>query len=445
MERKSNFVMPKIYLQKNVLEAAFERLEIIFNDFDNVYFSVSAGKDSSVMVQLANMVAKRLNKKFDILFIDLEGQYKNTIDHVYELKKLSQVKTFYHIALPIALRNAVSVLQPKWICWEEESKHLWIRGMPKDSINIHNCPFKWFKKGQEFEEFVLQFANWYKQNCKGKVACGIGIRTDESLNRFRTITFQKNKETYKNYNWTTRIKYSNKVLDVYNFYPIYDFKVEDIWGTVCQFNFHYNKIYDLMYKNGVPLADQRICQPYGDDQRRGLNQFKALEYQTWEKVLNRVNGVNFGNIYCRTFALGDLKTSKPNFMSWQQYTVFLLESIGIYNKKLEKHYAIKIKKFFQYWEEKCGCTLDMIEDEADKKMESLKIVPSWRRVARALERNDFFLTRLSFGETKSDVKYLKEMIYGCNNLYDENSCDSKPLRRLYNKVKEEMENEKNEK
>ena len=86
----------------------------------------------------------------------------------------------------------------------------------------------------------------------------------------------------------------------------------------------------------------------------------------------------------------------------------------------------------------------MIEDEADKKMESLKIVPSWRRVARALERNDFFLTRLSFGETKSDVQYLKEMIYSCNNLYDENSCDSKPLKRLYNKVKEEMEKEKND-
>ena len=30
-------------------------------------------------------------------------------------------------------------------------------------------------------------------------------------------------------------------------------------------------------------------------------------------------------------------------------------------------------------------------------------------------------------------------------LYDENSTDSKPLKRLYNKVKEEKENEKNEK
>ena len=56
--------MPKIYLEKNVLDAAFERLEIIFKNFDNVYFSVSAGKDSSVMVQLANIVAKRLNRSF---------------------------------------------------------------------------------------------------------------------------------------------------------------------------------------------------------------------------------------------------------------------------------------------------------------------------------------------------------------------------------------------
>jgi len=130
--------MTKIYLEKNVLEAAEERLEIVFNEFDQVYFSVSGGKDSSVMVQLANRVAKRMNKKFDVMYIDFEAQYRYTIEHIEVLKQLSQIRDFYHITLPLALRNAVSVLQPKWICWEEESKHLWVRDMPKDSINIHN-------------------------------------------------------------------------------------------------------------------------------------------------------------------------------------------------------------------------------------------------------------------------------------------------------------------
>ena len=132
--------MSKKYLEKNVLEAAKDRLRIMFENFEHIYFSVSGGKDSSVMVQLANMIAKELNKKFDVLYIDLEAQYSHTIAHIEELKKLSQINDFYHIALPMALRNAISVLQPKWICWEEKSKHLWVRDMPKDSINIHNCP-----------------------------------------------------------------------------------------------------------------------------------------------------------------------------------------------------------------------------------------------------------------------------------------------------------------
>lgn len=101
------------------------------------------------MIQLANRVAKKSGKKFDVLYIDLEAQYKYTIEQVYKLKELSQIRDFYHSTLPIALRNDVSVLQPKWICWKEESKHLLVRDMPKDSININNSPFSWFKKGEE--------------------------------------------------------------------------------------------------------------------------------------------------------------------------------------------------------------------------------------------------------------------------------------------------------
>ena len=242
------------------------------------------------MVQLANIVAKKMNKKFDVLYIDLEAQYAYTIAHVEELKELSQIRDFYHITLPLALRNAVSVLQPKWICWEEESRHLWVRNMPKNTINIDNCPFPWFKKGEEFEEFIIQFANWYKEKYNGKVACGVGIRTDESLNRFRTIAMQNKKVKFENYNWTTKLKVNNeKFIDVYNFYPIYDWTAEDIWGAVSNLDLKFNQIYELMYKNGLSIYEQRLCQPYGDDQRNGLDQFKALEYETWGKVLNRVN------------------------------------------------------------------------------------------------------------------------------------------------------------
>jgi len=426
----------KIYKDKNVFDASLERIEFAFNNFDNLCVSFSGGKDSTLMIQLVEMVAKRSNKQYDVLFIDMEAQYIMTIDHIELLKNtLEHIRTFYWVSLPLSLRNAVSVFEPRWICWEKEKEDKWIRPLPECSINESNNIFGFFRYAMEFEEFVPEFQRWYQKEKGGKCASFVGIRCDESLNRFRTIVSTK-KETLNGFGWTTR----NKPLkDSYSIFPIYDYRTEDVWTAMFKNNFEYNYVYELMFKNGLSIHEQRLCQPFGDDQKNGLDQYKAIESDNWERLLKRVAGVNFGNIYCRTSALGNIRSEKPKHLTWQEWSLFLLESIGIYNPNLEKHYAGKIRKFIKYWEEKCGCPLEKIEDESDKKLESLKIVPSWRRIARALERNDFFLTRLSFGENKSDLEYLKEMVMGCENLYDENSTDSKPLKRLYNKIKEEIE------
>jgi predicted phosphoadenosine phosphosulfate sulfurtransferase len=404
--------MGKIYSNdKNVYEAAMERYDYIFSNFNNIYFSVSGGKDSSVMLQLANLKAKEHNKKFDIMFIDLEAQYKATIDHMQELiLSCKQINKVYWICLPMSLRNAVSVLQPKWICWDKADEKKWVRPMPKNVINeskIEKLGWDWFKHGMEFEEFIIEFAKWYSEK-NGLTACGIGIRSDESLNRFTTI-ISSVKEKYDDINWTTRVRKNSKPMNCYNFFPIYDFRTEDIWGTVFKYEFSFNEIYELMYKNGLSIHEQRLCQPYGDDQRNGLDQFKAIEYQTWEKVLTRVNGVNFGNIYARTSLLGNLSTQKPDKMSWQEYTVFLLESIRLYAPELEEHYYNKIKTAMAWWTEKQNTPVDKILDAGDLKLESERKIATWRRIARAIEKNDFWMKRLSFGATKSDVDKLNKL------------------------------------
>ncbi len=427
--------MTKIYNNnKNVLEATFERLEIAFNSFDNIYFSVSGGKDSSIMLQLAAKVARKLWKKFDVLYIDLEAQYKATIEHIEELIEETKdvVNRWYWVALPISLRNAVSVIQPKWICWDKKDQHKWVRDMPNNKfvINEDNCSWDWFKRGMEFEEFIIYFAEWYNKKHGGITGTGIAIRSDESLNRFSTIISEK-KVRYKNYGWTTRVKIGqDKWLNVYNFYPIYDWRAEDDWGAVAKLNLKFNQIYELMYKNGLSIYEQRLCQPYGDDQRNGLDQFKALEPETWEKVLNRVHGVNFGNIYARTSLLGNIKSEKPDSMTWEQYTVWLLETIGLYAPELEDHYYRKIKTFLEWYEKEEGLKVKDIPDEADKKLESAKKVASWRRIARAIEKNDFWMSRLSFGQTKSDVKKLFELKKKYKNLIYGKDTDSKPLKRI---------------
>lgn len=438
----------KIYNNKNVYEAAMERFEIVLNSFDNYYVSVSGGKDSSIMLQLMAKKAREIGKRFSVLYIDLEAQYKSTIDHVNELIDCTAdvVEDWYWVAMPLSLRNAVSAIQPKWICWDKKDKKKWVREYPTKRKDVGLCTedhypdgWGWFFRGMEFEEFILYFAKWFNQNHGGRTAAGIGIRSDESLNRFRTI-ISNTKERFDGHGWTTRVKLGNKVLDVWNFYPLYDWRTEDDWIAVAKFNLHFNQIYELMYKNGLSIYEQRLCQPYGDDQRKGLDQFKVLEPETWEKVLNRVEGVNFGNIYCRTSLLGNIKSEKPDGMTWEQYAVFLLESIGMYAPEVRDHYHTKICTFLK-WYEKEGISVEDIPDEADKKLESAKKAASWRRIARAIEKNDFWMSRLSFSETKSDVKRLFELKKKYHNIIFPDDTDSKKLKQVALRLQKEESDE----
>lgn len=433
--------MPKIYKEEDVYEAAIERYEYVFREFDNYYAAVSGGKDSSVMLQLMADVARRAGKKISVLYIDMEAQYQATIEHICELIECTRdvVENWYWIALPLSLRNAVSALQPKWICWDKEEEYRWVRPMPRNEhvINEDNYPkeWDWFRKGMEFEEFTLCFAKWFNDTHRGKTAAAIGIRSDESLNRFQTI-INRNKEKYDGLPWTTRIRMNTHILDVWNFFPIYDWQVEDDWTAVSKLGLKFNYIYELMYKNGVSIHRQRLCQPYGDDQRNGLDQFRMLEPETWEKVLTRVEGVNFGNIYCRSSLLGNMKSEKPKDMTWEQYAVFLLESLGLYAPEVRDHYHEKILIFLRWYEKTAGLKPTDIPEEADKKLEAAKKIPSWRRIARAIEKNDFWMTRLSCGRSKKDVQRLYALKRKYRNIIHPQDTDNKALRLVAEQLEE---------
>ncbi len=144
--------------------------------------------------------------------------------------------------------------------------------------------------------------------------------------------------------------------------------------------------------------------------------------------------MNFGNIYCKTTALGNIKSCKPEFMTWQEYAVFLLESIEIYNKDLMLHYFRKIKKFMIWHKNKYGVAPDKIPDTAEPKLENQKKVISWRRIARAIEKNDFYLRKLSFAQTKNDDRELMQLIHKWDNLLNASTrTDDKTLQKVVQK------------
>ncbi|MGC3362596.1 phosphoadenosine phosphosulfate reductase, partial [Enterococcus faecalis] len=100
-----------------------------------------------------------------------------------------------------------------------------------DCVNEDNYLSKYgwdfFINDMQFETFIVAFAKWYQKKHNKPVMCGVGIRTNESFNRFRTIVSLR-KEKWEDYSWTTLIQNSLN-LPIYNFYPIYDWQTRDIW------------------------------------------------------------------------------------------------------------------------------------------------------------------------------------------------------------------------
>lgn len=389
--------MAKQYVGESVLMAAKKRIEKVFDDFPRIYLSFSGGKDSAVMMHLVMHEAQIRNRKIGVLFVDLEAQYKLTIDHATEMMNLySEWIEPYWVCLPIHLRNAVSQYEPQWVCWDPLQKNRWVRDAPATAITDPNY-FPFFRHAMEFEEFVPAFGKWYSQD--KLCACFVGIRSDESLNRYRTIATTK-KSTFEGLQWTTWCGHY-----LYNVYPIYDWKTKDIWVFNGKFKAPYNKLYDRMHQAGLTISQARICQPYGDDQRKGLWLFHVIEPETWAKVVARVSGANQGALYVQDSGniLGYKGITKPDGITWQQFANRLLASMP---NKTAEHYKNKIAVFIK-WYELRGYP-NGIPDEGHM---TEKSKPSWTRICKSLLRNDYWCKGLSFSQNKTTAfaKYEKLM------------------------------------
>lgn len=388
------------YLGIDVLTASKERIKWAFDNFEKICISFSGGKDSTAMTHLVMEEAKKRNRKVALLFIDWEIQYKLTIEHVQHIYDMYKDYIIpYWVALPLLTDNACSMYEPEWISWDKAKENLWTRKPPKIAITDENYfPFYYYKI--TFEEFVPLFGEWYGE---GKsTACFVGIRTRESLNRYRALT-NKKKNKFEDKMFTTCV-----TDNVYNVYPIYDWSAEDDWKYFGKTKKPYNKLYDRFFQAGLTLHQMRVDEPFGDTTRRSLWLYQIIEPETWGKMVLRVNGANSGSLYSRDNGniLGNRSITLPKGHTWQSFSNFLLDTMP---KKTAEHYKSKIAVYIKWYMNRGY--VDGIPDEVDKQMEKQNDVPSWRRICQTLLRNDYWCKGLGFSPTKQSAynQYLERM------------------------------------
>lgn len=393
----------------DVLTAARARVAWTFDTFPHVYLSGPSGKDSGVMLHIAAQEARRRGRRLGVLYIDLEAQYAATIDYVRAMLRLyADAIDPRWVALPLRLRNAVSMAEPYWLCWDPARRGAWVREPEPGAITDPAAlPFyrppapgdDCRREAMEFEEFIAAFGHWYGRG--EATACLVGIRADESLNRWRAIAKDRKSRV------DGRCYTAWKGGATYNVYPIYDWRTEDLWTYVAREELPYNALYDRMHEAGLTVHQMRICQPYGDDQRKGLHLFHVIEPETWARVVARVAGANAGALYAQEAGniLGNRRAELPPGHTWRSFARLILDSLPDHERE---HYEDKVAVFLRWYETHPDADGRVyprgeIPDEADPRLEAARKAPSWRRIVKVLLKNDRLCKGLSFTQQNSST------------------------------------------
>lgn len=415
----------KRYLTEDVYQATQKRLEFVFREFDNVYVSFSGGKDSGVLLNLALQYAKEhnLSHRIGVFHIDYEAQYTATtefVDAVYD--SLGDSVENLRCCVPLKCPTCTSMHETYWRPWDPEKRALWVRQLPSEFLGAEQ--FDFVTPETSDYDFQQRFSLWYHQRQNaGRTCVLVAIRSDESLDRWRTIASERNVNKYKGRAWTTRV-YEN----VYNAYPLYDWSVEDIWTANAQFGWAYNRLYDLFYYAGVPLHAMRVASPFHSAAKGSLALYRAIDPDVWGRMVSRVNGVNFTAIYGSTTAMGWKRIKKPDHFTWQEYANFLLDTLP---PETAENYRTKLATSIKFWCERGGVLSEETQKELrdagipfkvgegtnyrtpklpvrmeyadDVDSKDFRLIPTWKRLCVCILKNDHVGKYMGFSLSKSEM------------------------------------------
>ena len=368
-----------------------------------------------------------LKTKLGVFHIDYEAQYTYTTNYVNDvLSSNLDIIEVYRCCVPFMVTTCTSMHESYWRPWDDDKKDIWVSSLPENCLTKND--FNFFNENMWDYEFQELFSKWiHEKKSAKKTCCLVGIRTQESLNRWRAIHSDRNHNKYKNKEWTKKMFDS-----IYNAYPIYDYTTEDIWVANARFGWTYNKLYDIYYQAGLNIDQMRVASPFLSTAQDSLKLYRIIEPNTWGKLIGRVNGVNFTGLYGGTTAMGWREIKLPNGHTWKSYMEFLLSTLP---EETANNYKKKLQTSIEFWRNKGG----VLSEEVIGKLKALNIdisvkdstnyntskkpvtmeyqddiditeftdIPTYKRMCICIMKNDHLCKFMGFSLTKQETELRK--------------------------------------
>lgn len=333
-------MLKQIEVDVDVLTAARQRIVNLFSNNAKVYLSFSGGKDSICLGHIVYELVRtgRVNKDLlHVVFIDEEAMYDEVIDVVKAWRKkfLMLGVKFDWYCLETKHFNCLNTLQDEetFITWDRYAEGNWIRKPPAFAIRTH--PLLDARK-DSYQMFLEKLTRDGFQM--------IGSRTAESVQRLINMSHVS----------------MGSVSSGRRFYPIYDWKTEDVWYYLYINHLDIPITYLQMYQVGVNKNNLRISQFFAIDTVRSLISMQEFNPDLMQRIERRQPNAYLACLYFdsemfarKTRTRAKIEKQKPEERKdyRQMFISYLYDDRNFeteHQKKVQRWYKNRLMKFAKF-------------------------------------------------------------------------------------------------